>query len=136
MRYLLDTTVVSELRPPAAQEVRAWAGAQRTTELGVSVITVVEVEIGVGCLEHRDPSRGQVLRAWLERDLLAAFAGRVLPVDLAVARRAASMHVPDPRLERDALIAATALVHDLVVVTRNTTDLEPLGVPLVDPWDG
>ena len=139
MRYLLDTNVVSELREPArraSQEVRAWAGAQRTTELGVSVITVMEVEIGVGRLERRDPSRGRVLREWLERDLLAAFAGRVLPVDLAVVRRAASMHVPDPRPERDALIAATALVHDLTVVTRNIADFEPLEVPLVDPWDG
>ena len=139
MRYLLDTDVVSELRKPArraSERVRAWAGAQRTTELGVSVITVMEVEIGVGRLERRDPSRGRVLREWLERDLLAAFAGRVLPVDLAVVRRAASMHVPDPRPERDALIAATALVHDLVVVTRDVADFEPLGVSLVNPWDG
>lgn len=79
--------------------------------------------------------QGDVLRKWLERDLLVAFATRILPVDLAVVRRASAMHVPDPRPERGVLIAATALNLNLVVVTRNITDFQPLGVELLNPWD-
>jgi predicted nucleic acid-binding protein len=137
--YLLDTNVISELRKSAARtepNVRAWAQQQSTSELSISVITVMEIEIGVARLERRDPSQGQTLRTWLERDLLAAFDTRTLPVDLDVVRRAAVMHVPDPRPERDVLIAATALTHNLVVVTRNIADFRRLGVELLNPWNG
>jgi toxin FitB len=136
--YLLDTNVISELRKPAgraAPTVRGWAQRQVVHDLSISVITVMEIEIGVARLERRDPAQGDVLRRWLERDLLPAFANRTLPVDLDVVRQAARMHVPDPRPERDVLIAATALTRHLTVVTRNTSDFEPLGVPLVNPWD-
>ena len=138
MMFLLDTNVVSELRQSAqrvAPGVRSWAQQQPTHELSISVITVLEVDIGVTRLERRDPAQGALLRAWLERDLLQAFATRVLPVDLAVVRRAASMHVPDPRPDRDVRLAATALAHNLVVATRNVTDFQGLGVELVNPWD-
>lgn len=138
MSYLLDTNVISELRKPAgraAPTVRAWAQRQVTHELSISVITVMEIEIGIARLERRDPAQGEILRRWLEHDLLAAFANRTLPVDLDVAREAAHMHVPDPRPERDVLIAATARTRNFTVVTRNTADFEPLGVPLVNPWD-
>lgn len=138
MSYLLDTNVLSELRKPtgrASTNVRLWAGRQRTSDLLVSVITVMEIEIGVARMERRDSVQGDVLRKWLERDLLAAFATHVLPVDLAVVRRASAMHVPDPRPERDVLIAATALNLNLVVVTRNIADFKPLGVELLNPWD-
>jgi len=134
----LDTNVISELRKPAeraAPSVRSWAKRQFTSELSISVITVMEIEIGVARMERRDEAQGQALRTWLERDLLAAFATRTLPIDLDVVRRAALMHVPDPRPERDVLIAATALVHRLVVVTRNVADFEPLGVEVLNPWD-
>ena len=137
MTYLLDTNVVSELRKPESRAnpaVRSWAQAQRTSELFLSVITVMEVEIGVGRVEKRDRPQGSSLRRWLESDLLSAFAGRLLPVDVAVARRAAGLHVPDPRPERDVLIAATALEAGLMVVTRNVADFAALGVELVDPW--
>ena len=138
MSYLLDTNVISELRKPAGRastNVRVWAGRQRTSDLLISVITVMEIEIGIARLERRDSVQGDVLRNWLERDLLAAFATRILPVDLAVVRRASAMHVPDPRPERDVLIAATALSLNLVVVTRNIADFQPLGVELLNPWD-
>ncbi len=138
MRYPLDTDVICELRKPAGRAavgVRTWAAGNPASDLAISVITLMEIEIGVARLERRDARQGAVLRTWLERDLLAAFATRLLPIDPAVARRAASMHVPDPRPERDALIAATALVGNLVVVTRNTTDFRPLGVSVVNPWD-
>jgi toxin FitB len=136
--YLLDTNVLSELRKPtgrASPNVRLWVGRQRTSDLLISVITVMEIEIGVARMERRDSVQGDVLRKWLERDLLAAFATRILPVDLAVVRRASAMHVPDPRPERDVLIAATALNLNLVVVTRNIADFKPLGVELFNPWD-
>ena len=138
MSYLLDTNVISELRKPAGRastNVRVWAGRQRTSDLLISVITVMEIEIGVARMERRDSVQGDVLRKWLERDLLAAFATRILPVDLAVVRRASAMHVPDPRPERDVLIAATALNLNLVVVTRNIADFQPLSVELLNPWD-
>lgn len=139
MSYLLDTNVISELRKPegrADPTVRAWARRQSTNELSISVITVMEIEIGVGRLERRDSRQGQVLRKWLERDLLAAFSKRIWPIDLTVVRRAATMHVPDPRPERDVLIAATALALNLVVVSRNLSDFEPLGVEVLNPWAG
>lgn len=138
MSYLLDTNVISELRKPAGRastNVRHWAGGQRTSDLLISVITVMEIEIGVARMERMDSVQGDVLRKWLERDLLAAFATRILPVDLAVVRRASAMHVPDPRPERDVLIAATALNLNLVVATRNIADFKPLGVELLNPWD-
>lgn len=137
MTYLLDTNVVSELRKPESRAnpaVRSWARTQRTSELFLSVITVMEVEIGVGRVEKRDRPQGSILRRWLESDLLPAFSGRLLPVDVAVARRAAGLHVPDPRPERDVLIAATALEAGLMVVTRNVADFAALGVELLDPW--
>lgn len=138
MNYLLDTDVISELRKSAQRgdpTVRTWAQRQPTSELWISVITVMEIEIGVARLERRDATQGAVLRKWLENNLLTAFATRTLPIDIAVVRRAAAMHVPDPRPERDVLIAATALNHNLVVVTRNLTDFRPLGVVLLNPWD-
>lgn len=137
MISLLDTDVVSELRKPESRAhpaVRSWAQRQRTSELFLSVISVMEVEIGVGRVERRDTRQGAVLRRWLEQDLLPAFAGRLLPVDLAVARRAAGLYVPDPRPERDVLIAATAIEAGLTVVTHNVSDFAALGVDLVDPW--
>jgi predicted nucleic acid-binding protein len=137
VRYLLDTNVISELRKPAgraAPAVRAWAQRQATHDLSLSVITVMAIEIGIARLERRDPAHGEVLRRWLEQDLLPAFANRMLPVDLDAVQQAARMHVPVPRPERDVLIAATALARHLTVVTRNTSDFEPLGVPLINPW--
>lgn len=137
MSYLLDTNVISELRKPrerADPNVLAWADARPMSDLWLSVITIMEVEIGVGRVERRDRRQGAVVRRWLEQSLLPAFEGRVLPIDVSVARRAAGLHVPDPRPERDTLIAATALERDLTVVTRNVGDFTSAGVALLDPW--
>lgn len=133
MRHLLDTNVVTELRKSAERahpDVRAGAQGQPTSDLAISVITVMEIEIGVARLERRDPARGSVLRWWFERDLLAAFATRIVPIDLAVVRRAAAMHVPDPRPERDVLIAATASASALTgtwceITLRRESDVAP-----------
>lgn len=138
MNYLLDTNVLSELRKPASsqnRQVRAWARSLRPSKVWISVISVLEIEIGIGRLERRDPVQGALLRRWLEDDLTPRFTGRVLLIDLDVVRAAARLHVPDPRPERDALLAATALIHNLTMVTRNTRDFEPTGVPLLNPWD-
>lgn len=136
--YLLDTNVVSELRRAktgkANPHVVVWAERVSVASLFLSAVTVLELEMGVLLIERRDPAQGTLLRAWLDERVLPAFAGRILPVDTAVARRCARLHVPDPRSERDALIAATALVHGLTVVTRNVADFAPMGVEILDPW--
>jgi predicted nucleic acid-binding protein len=135
--FLVDTNVVSELRRPGRADPRvvAWARDVVPDDLFVSVVTVLEIEIGVLLVERRDAVQGATLRGWLEHQLLPAFDGRILPIDTAVARRCAALHVPDPKAERDALIAATALVHRLIVVTRNVADFAAMGVSLLDPWN-
>ncbi|WP_129662918.1 type II toxin-antitoxin system VapC family toxin [Phytoactinopolyspora endophytica] len=136
--FLLDTNVVSELRNARAgkadKNVTAWAAQVPAASLFVSAITIQELEIGVLLVERRDAAQGAVLRAWLDDHVLPAFEDRVLPVDTKVARRGAHLHVPDPRPVRDALIAATALVHGMTVVTRNIADFEPTGAEIFDPW--
>lgn len=133
--YLLDTNVISELRKPHADNrVKAWASEVLRASLFLSVITVLELETGVLRIERRDRKQGAALRRWLDGQVLPAFADRVLPVDTAVALQRARLHVPNRMSDGDALIAATALVHGLIVVTRNTPDFEPAGVGLLDPW--
>lgn len=136
--YLLDTNVVSELRKirlgKADEHVAAWADSTDAADLYLSVITVQELEIGVLLAERRDPAQGAIFRAWLNSHVIPAFTGRILAVDTAVALRSAQLHVPDPHPVRDGLIAATALVHGMTVVTRNVADFEPTGVQTLNPW--
>jgi toxin FitB len=136
--FILDTNVVSELRKVKAGKadanVAAWAASVPSAALFLSVITILELETGVLLVARRDAKQGAMLRAWMDRHVLPAFEGRVFAVDTAVAQRCAALHVPDPRAERDALIAATALVHGMTVVTRNVADFAPTGAPILDPW--
>jgi predicted nucleic acid-binding protein len=136
--FLLDTNVVSELRKirsgKADRHVAAWADSVEASDLYLSAIIVQELEIGVLLAERRDPSQGALLRAWLNGHVLPAFSGRILSVDTAVAQRSARLHVPAPRPVRDGLIAATALVHGMTVVTRNVVDFESTGVSILNPW--
>jgi predicted nucleic acid-binding protein len=135
--YLIDTNVLSELRRRDRTDPRvaAWADTVHPADLFLSAITILEIEAGTLMLQRRDKAQGAVLRAWIDDKVLPTFETRILPVDTAVALRCAPLHVPDPRSERDALIAATALVHRLKLVTRDTTDFAPMGVDLLNPWE-
>jgi predicted nucleic acid-binding protein len=133
--FLLDTNVVSELRKSRPdRHVKRWAESVAVPTLFLSAISMLELETGVLRVERRDARQGVALRRWLDGHVLPAFEGRVLAIDTAVALRCARLHVPDRMAHGDALIAATALVHGLTVVTRNIADFKPAGVGLIDPW--
>jgi toxin FitB len=134
--FLLDTNVVSELRsgkPKQSAAVRAWAAKQPATQLYLSAVTVLELEIGVLRMERKDAKQGAMLREWLEAVQLA-FEGRVLPFTESTAPFCAWLHVPNPCSFRDSMIAATAKEHRFTVITRNTSDFADAGVDLLDPW--
>jgi toxin FitB len=139
MMYVLDTNVVSELRKVRAGKadpnVAAWAESVDAASLFVSAITIMELEFGVLSIERKDATQGVVLRAWLEQHVLPEFSERTLSVDTVVAQRCARLHVPDKCGERDALIAATALVHGMTIVTRNVADFQCTGVTILNPWE-
>lgn len=139
MMYVLDTNVVSELRKirmgKADPNVASWAENVDAASLFVSAITIMELELGVLSIERKDATQGAMLRAWLEQHVLPEFSGRTLPIDTTVAQRCAKLHIPDKRGERDALIAATALVHGMTVVTRNVADFQSTGVTIINPWE-
>lgn len=136
--YILDTNVISELRKAhsgkADPNVVAWANSVDAGTLFVSVISLMELELGIASLERKDQTQAEMLRRWFEGAVLPEFAKRTLPVDTAVALLCARLHVPDKRSERDALIAATAMVHSMTQVTRNTVDFQQTGVGLLNPW--
>ena len=133
---LLDTNVISEVRKSNCNpSVQAWIATQATDALYISAITVLEIQRGISLAAQRgDEPQAAMLERWLESMVLPAFAGRILPVDHVIARRAARLAWSDARDYRDPLIAATGLVHDAAVVTRNTKHFEAAGVQLVNPW--
>lgn len=138
MMYLLDTNVISELRKQtsgkADKNVVAWARSVPADSLYISVITLMELEMGVLSIQRKDPQQGNILRLWLDSQVIPAFSNRLLAIDVPIAQCCASLHIPDPRSERDALIAATGVVNGLTVVTRNLADFEPTGVKTFNPW--
>jgi predicted nucleic acid-binding protein len=140
MNYLLDTNVVSELRKGGSKNntidpnVARWAKQTVSSTLFLSVITILELEMGVLLIERKDASQGEVLRGWLQNHVLPAFKDRILDIDHKVAIRCAGLHVPDRKSDRDALIAATALVHGMEVVTRNVADFAGTSVQIINPW--
>jgi predicted nucleic acid-binding protein len=144
MMYLLDTNVVSEMRKvrgarsPRARinpHVQAWLESVTASSLYLSVITILELEIGFHLLERRDPAQADVIRSWIRNHILPAFSGRIFEVNIHIVQHCAALHVPDPQDDRDALIAATALVHSMTVVTRNVSDFARTGVKLLNPWE-
>ena len=136
---LLDTNVVSELRKvntgKADSRFAHWAKQQLLSQLYVSAITVMELEIGILQKTRYDVQQGQVLRQWFEQQVLPTFEGRIIAIDTVVALTCARLHIPDPRAERDALIAATAITHGMTLVTRNIKDFAATGVALLNPWE-
>ena len=134
--FLLDTNVLSELRRRKVGERRvlAWAEKVDPSTLFLSAITVLEVEQGALLLKQRDVRQAGVLEQWIRTVVLPSFSGRILPFDEMAALRCAALHVSATRPERDAMIAATALVHGMTMVTRNIRDFAAMGVPLFNPW--
>lgn len=134
MSWLVDTNVLSELRKGdrANAGIRAWFADAREDELFTSVLVLGEIRRGIESIRRRDLPSAIALEQWLTR-LATDFADRVLSVDARVADRWGSLNVPDPIPTVDGLLAATALVHDLVLVTRNLRDVERTGVRLCDP---
>jgi hypothetical protein len=135
--FLLDTNAVSGLRRPekANRKLWEWASSTPTESTFLSAITVLELELGTLLMERKDRAQGEILRGWIDTQILPRFEHRILAIDTAVAQCCARLHAPNPRSERDALIAATALVHGMTIVTRNTADFVHTGVPMICPWD-
>jgi predicted nucleic acid-binding protein len=136
---LLDTNIISELRKVrsgrAAPAVVRWESTVSATELMLSVITIQEIEIGILRLARKDPRQAAVLREWLTQHVLATFRDRILPVTTEVALRCATLLIDDDRSCEDALIAATAFVHNMPIVTRNVDDFADTGVRVINPWE-
>jgi hypothetical protein len=142
--YLLDTNVVSEMRKVRVARssrarihprVEAWLESVPAPSLYLSVITVLELEIGFHLLDRRDPAQADVIRSWVRNHVLPAFSDRILDVNIEIVQQCATLHVPDPRDDRDSLIAATALVHSMTVVTRNVSHFAHSGVKILNPWE-
>ena len=131
--FLLDTNVISELRK--AGDVSSWLSRMDASEFYLSAVTLMEVELGVLLVIRRDPVQGERLREWMNACVMPTFADRTMSVDAPVALCCARLHEPDPRPERVALIAVSALAHGMTVVTRNVADFALTGVPLVNPWE-
>ena len=137
--FVLDTSVVSELRKVRSNKANAgvasWAEQVPSAALFISAITIHELEHGVLLMERSDRAQGEILRQWLDRSVTDAFKNRILDIDRHVAQRAAALHVPDPASFRDALIGATALVHDMTVVTRDVKDFQRFDdLNVLNPW--
>jgi Predicted nucleic acid-binding protein, contains PIN domain len=134
--YLLDTNIISELCKASRADLHVVAWAQQIDPLSmyVSVVSILEIRMGILSLQRKDREQAIILERWLSQQVIPGFADRILSISLPVALRCAELHVPDHRSDRDALIAATALHHGLAVVTRNTKDFLSTGVALHNPW--
>jgi toxin FitB len=135
--FLIDTNLISEIRRRATADkaVLAWFAAQRENALFLSVVAIQELYYGALLRQRKDQKTGQHLLRWVDDFVLQGFRGRILPVDIHIARKTAELSVPVTRPYRDALIAATALEHDMIVATRNVKDFSPMGVRAINPWD-
>ncbi|MFN4011620.1 MAG: type II toxin-antitoxin system VapC family toxin [Pannonibacter sp.] len=139
MMFLLDTNVISELRKAgdgkADRQVVAWLSAVDAANFYVSAVTLMELELGILLIERCDVAQGARLRTWMDSHVLPEFAERTVLIDRAMALACARLHAPDPRPQRDAFIAASAVVHGMTLVTRNEADFAPMGMHVINPWD-
>ena len=134
MKYLLDTNVVSEAREPRGDEgVKRWLSSAHVADLYMSVLVVGEIRRGIERLKRRDPVGAEVYETWL-CTVLRDYADRILPVDAEIAEEWGRMSVPNPIPIMDGLMAATAKVRGMTLVTRNTADVERTGVRLLNPF--
>ena len=131
--YLLDTNVVAELRKPKPHgAVLAWLGTLEDTQLRLSVVTIGEIQVGIELTREQDEAKALEIEAWLE---MVAASYNVLPMDAPAFRVwARLMHRKSDTVYEDAMIAATAKIHGLTVVTRNVADFKSFGVPLLNPF--
>lgn len=136
MSYLLDTNVLSEARKQSGNpKVRAWLASVKGSDLYLSVLVIGEIRQGIERLRRRDPAQAGVYEVWLST-LQRDYADRILPITAEIAEEWGRVAVPDPVPVVDGLIAATALVHGMTLVTRNTADLVRTGARLLNPFEG
>jgi toxin FitB len=135
LSYLLDTDAISEIRRGRDSSVAAWASKVLDAELHLSVLTLGEIRKGIERLRGRDRNQANVFASWVA-ELQNRFAPRILPVNARVADEWSRLNAPAERKTVDSLIAATARVYQLIVVTRNTVDFKDCAVPLLKPWHG
>jgi predicted nucleic acid-binding protein len=131
--YLVDTNVISEARRGTAEAI-SWLRSVEPSTVYLSVITLGEIMRGIALKRRSDPRSAAHLEEWL-RKLRHDHSGRILPITDQIAVEWGRIAALRPRGDADGLIAATAIVHDLIVVTRNTKDFDDTGVSMVDPWD-
>jgi predicted nucleic acid-binding protein len=136
LSYLIDTNVISELRKRnrCNANVSAWFARIAAEDLFLSVLTVGEIRRGIENIRRRDSSSASALEVWCSK-LLADHSGRILPVTGPIAEEWGRLNVPDPLPAIDGLLAATAKVHGLTLVTRNVADIEATGVPVINPFE-
>jgi toxin FitB len=137
--YLLDTNIISESRKLGSTRIdrnaARWFAQVDVESTFISAMTLFELERGVRQIERRDAQQGVVLRRWLSDQIMTTYEQRTLPLSRAVALICASLHIPDPKSERDAWIAATAIDAGLTVVSRNVSDFANMGVRVINPFE-
>ena len=136
--YLLDTNLISEIRKmpkgKCDQGVEQWVKTTSQNLMFTSAVVLMELERGILAMERKDMAQGTMLRTWFEKDVLPAFQSKILSVNEQTARICAKLHIPDHTPENDAWVAASAIQHNLVLVTRNTDDFARTGVRLLNPF--
>ena len=136
--YLLDTNLISEIRKmpkgKCGQGVEQWVKTTSQNLMFTSAVVLMELERGILAMERKDMAQGTMLRTWFEKDVLPAFQSKILSVNEQTAHICAKLHIPDHAHENDAWVAASAIQHNLVLVTRNTDDFARTGVRLLNPF--